>query len=335
MKKIINLFILVLIAYSTNAAILRCNNTPGMQGVYTTFSSAVNAAQSGDTIHIEPSGIDYLETANITINKKLAIFGNGSNLSLYPGLQADTNRARITMSSIALFITFQPGSRGSYISCNYDGGISIRTDSITFDKCYFPGILSLHPSIPNISHVIMKRSYCMVVTKTATGNINFNNCIIFSFNSPGTLPTIGFANLENCIVGPTLNSTLENCLLSNTVITSKNPGASSLFTNCTLNNNIFTSNFEPQGLSATDSLTNQFISQNTVFDPLPSVTNYYEDYHFKFKSTFNPGTVGPYVGNTPYFFGSIPPIPSIYQLTVPAIINSNTGTISISTRSNY
>lgn len=340
MKIFLRIAILMLLTMNLHATILRCNNTPGMQGVYATFSSAVIAAQIGDTIHIEPSGIDYLEIADIYINKRLAIFGNGSNLSLNPGLQSDTNHARITMSNGGLRVRFNPASRGSYVSCNFGNPciVTINTDSITFDKCYFSGVLALDASVPNPSQVKVMRSYCDFVNANPSANISFYNSILASIGASATFDTLKFVGFQNCIVAVSPNNELEDCIINNSVLTSGyTTNNSPFFNNCVISNNIFSSDLQPEGLSSTDSVNNQFIAQNSMFNPFP---NYFEeDYYFKFKTTFNPGNIGPFFGNSVYTFGTIPAIPSIYQLTVPStnisgIGAGNTLPIIISTRTN-
>jgi hypothetical protein len=64
------------------ARILRVNNTgislapraPNILPIYVTAQAANDPAVSGDTIHIEPSGISY---GNLTVTKQLVIIGNG------------------------------------------------------------------------------------------------------------------------------------------------------------------------------------------------------------------------------------------------------------------
>lgn len=334
MKQIFQIFSILLLTIPAMATIRRVNNTPGLQGVYPNINQAISFASPGDTIHIEPSGIDYLHGSSIFINMKLTILGNGSNLYNNPGLQADTNTVSIRFMTNSIGIRFTNGSEGSYISCNVEN-IFIEQNSITVDKCYVSGVLKIDNFFSGSNQIIISRSYIGQLRKdNTTPDGWFKKCIIKSY-----LTYLNSLIFENCIVG-TDNSTTglaNNCIFTKCIFTSVL--ASNLgFNSCTLDSNIFSSSTFPLGLSGSDSLHSLFINQTSIFHPFPAVVENIKDINYKFKPTFDPINKGPYVGNKPYTFGTIPAIPSIYELTLPSTyVNGgpgNTLPITISTRGN-
>lgn len=333
MKQIFLLFS-IFSTLQIHATIRRVNNTPGLQGVYPTLYDGILIANPGDTIHIEPSGIDYNYNYTISVFKKLTILGNGSNLFLNPGLQADTSRARIVFTN-GQRIAFLFGSEGSYISCNINR-VGIDVDSITIDKSYISEELVFSSFTSNSNQIKIARSYLGQLTKqNSQMNLPLKNCIINSL----TIPTNNYF-FENCIIrlNNFSNGTYNNCIITKSILTAT-PGAgqaSVLFQNCTLNDNIITNTVSTFGLNGSDSISNQFLNQSTIFNQFP--TSNFTENDYRYVNTFNPNNKGPYVGNKPYTFGTIPAIPSIFELIVPSTFVTggpgNTLPITISTRGN-
>lgn len=334
MKQIISILTLLLLVIQSKSTILRVNNTPGLVSVYTTVHQAIAVSNPGDTIHIEPSGIDYTEPFSISISHRLTILGNGSNLSIHPGLQADTNRAKITFN-IGNRLVFLNGSEGSYLSCDVNS-VGVAIDSMSIDKSYISDELIIADLGTFSNHISIRRSFIGQLNKVNSSTpIWIKHCIVNLYAVIGA--PINSYQFENCIIRLVNSSNdFSNCLFVKSILTSSFSNTVVGFSNCTLNDNIFTSVINPTGLNNTDSVNNQFINQAIIFNtfPVSGIT----DNNFKYKSAFNPIDKGPYVGIKPYTFGLVPAIPSIYELTVPAtFVNGgpgNTLQITISTRGN-
>lgn len=132
MKQLRYALLLLLPATALHANLIRVNNNPDYATAYTTLTAAVAAANSGDTIYVEPSPTIYdNNVGTIGITKKLVIVGNGFFLGYNPGLQVRSNDSQVWPD-----ILFQSGSQGSVITgINIQNTVSVLTDNITIKRC--------------------------------------------------------------------------------------------------------------------------------------------------------------------------------------------------------
>jgi hypothetical protein len=131
-KHFLMMFLFSYLFTNAHARIWRVNNNAGISADTTSLIAAVALAASGDTIYLEPSATSYDPSYNVTINKRLKIFGNGSFLSAHPGLQINPND-----SYFPNYLTFERGSSGSAIYGIRAGHITINDsiNDITIQRC--------------------------------------------------------------------------------------------------------------------------------------------------------------------------------------------------------
>lgn len=336
-------FLLVLfICTSVSAKIWRVNNIPGAVADFTTFDACIANASvlNGDTVYLEGSPTAY-GNSNL-INKRLVFISTGYFLSgagSNAGLQANTETA--FFSGALRFDSLASGSRFLGINISSDLWLDPRADNMRFERCRFS----------NISWNIIAPS-----TANRAQNLVFNKCY---FNGVSTTPQFYFDNLEitNCIItgGFTFNAsniasalvrnnifqngiTLTNTYFANNIVLNIGVGSFNV-TFSTIRNNI--SQF-PGVLPAGDG-NQQGFSQSTIF---VGATGNSTDGQWQLR----PGSpaigagetvggvtpdCGPFGTPDPYRLSGIPPIPTIYSLTVPTSVPVGQPlNVTISTRSN-
>jgi hypothetical protein len=138
MKKLslLAMVVFVFASLQTQAKIWRVNNSPSLSAdvlqASTLFDGTNNVtnpeAAAGDSVYFEPSTLVY---NGFDINKlNIVVLGYGYLLSSNPGMQANTNNARVQD------IGFQVGSAGSSISgLEIVGGIYFYTNNVTATRC--------------------------------------------------------------------------------------------------------------------------------------------------------------------------------------------------------
>ena len=107
-KYLIFLFVMLAATQAVYATTWRVNNNAGVSRDFVSIQEAVNAANAGDTIHVEGSVTPY--DANVEIAKKLYIFGPGFHLTVNPETQHLKPSAKVNN------ISFIEGSAGSVLA---------------------------------------------------------------------------------------------------------------------------------------------------------------------------------------------------------------------------
>lgn len=332
-KKIIFCATLLAIALLTSsvsiAKVWRINNNPGVSRDFAEVSTAVasSSVQNGDTLYVEPGTTAY--TA-FNLTKRLVFIGTGYLLNENTGLQSNSNEttiASIYLDSLSSGSVFS-GIRVTTFATNSN------TDNITISRSYIP-LITISANITNsrMSGWVINKCYAGLFQMNSSGfvfeNLQVTNCIF----------TGSFATFSNN------NSLIRNNLFMSTVNTSNSYVANNIFlngwslvlTNCTVKNNIATGNVLVAGNGNQNNvpLANLFIGTGS------------SDGRYQLKSgspaigageTVNGVTpdCGPFGTDDPYRLSGIPPIPSIYALTVPGSVPTSATTISVtvSTRSN-
>ena len=316
----------ILMGETVHAKVWRVNNTPGVSANFADFNLAVTAAATGDTIYLEGSSNAY----SGQVTKPLVVIGPGyflSGPSANPGLQANTLPATISLNidstaSGSQFI----GLTGSF---NPSGG----ADNVTIMRCLINSLSTF--SSGNFSDWKVRQCYFnggSLAIYSATTNWQITNCIFFGTGfdlSAGTNllfrnNTLYAVNVRangayiannifsgNCGVADALNSTIRYNLASRNILP---PGNSN-------QNNIPESSLT-LGTSNADNQYQQPAGSPALGagEPINGITP----------------DAGAFGTATPYRLSGIPPIPTIYSLTVPSSIptTATTITISFSTRSN-
>jgi hypothetical protein len=327
------------------ARILRVNNTgipltplaPNTLPIYTTAQAAHDAAVNGDTIHIEPSGVDY---GNLTVTKQVIIIGNGYFLgpatsNFNPNLQAIPNTSKLAA------VSFNAGSSNSAIM-----GISILSN------------LTLAGDNSSLNNITVKRNNISQFFYVY-GTVNNSKIIQNYFDGYGLAYANGaFTNFlfsNNIMNGAIQFDANDNGVVENNVL---NVSGSYGLTiqNSTIRNNIDGTN------TATGTFTGSMVQNNmsvsTVFGNLDgniqnaNLTNVFEDWantssSFSIDSRLQLKTgspaigagfgginMGAYGGSFPYVLSGIPNVPSIFKLNTPSVVTSSSMSVTISTRSN-
>lgn len=319
---------LVIISSTVQAKVWRVNNTTGAMANFTQLTDAIasSSVSNGDTIYLEGSSNNY---AAATLTKKLVIIGPGYLLSGNngnPGLQANTNTATITLN----IDTTGSGSKlmGLTTSVNIDGSV----DDLIIERCDV--------------NINQWRAY---QTGQLIQNLRVNKCLVGTFR----FTTYPLENMEitNCIfqTGFTfntgVNSLIRNCSFQNISVNITNTyfsnniisGVNFTHNNCTIKNCISNATNLPAGNgNQTGVASSAVFIGGTSTDGrymLPAVSSARNA-----GETINGITphCGPFGTDDPYRLSGIPPIPTIYELTVPISVpnTSSTMTITISTRSN-
>jgi hypothetical protein len=330
-KTILWLFTVSLCLASTEAMarILRVNNGTGVTNTFTTIQAAHNAANAGDTIHIEPGLNSY---GDLDMTKRLVILHTGAFSTSNPGLQADPKHGNVGK------VIIRNGASGSVVSVRFDNGIYLENaNNVVLRHCVGSSGILDNANCCSRSHIQVTNSDNVVVSKCIVTRVSFGS------NSNN------FICSNNIIWGLASNDGSSDGVVTNNVIRAGFPNDASSFANCVVANNIFntalnysfsncnlSNNFAPGIGTAPDGFT--FVDMATVF---VANTGAYVDNRFQPKPgspAFGAGQggvdCGAFGGADPYRLGATPPIPSIYKLTVPAAPGGNTMNVTFSTRSN-
>ncbi len=336
MKTTLQICLLLLSAFITKATILRCNNNPGVTGTYQTLYDALSNASPGDTIHLEPSPISYgfmggFGNPSISVDH-ITFIGNGLDLSEHPGNQFDTLRSKIDYFSNA-------GNYCSFYGIECIGPMFIFGHHVLLENCRWK-YLRFYSFQNKINH-------CFIPTFVG-GNFN-------DLRTPSLLFSDFAQNIEvsNSYFGGAIimdsssvhditfiNNVFDDTLLNGIDDPSK-------FYNATFINNIFKSDLNVSDTSGNNTFINNVCLSNSItlpptngnisgVDPFSVFANPESRLlmNQQILPTFSVQNVGMFTGADPYVPGKSAPVPSISELVVPNVIQSNTGTITISTKSN-
>jgi hypothetical protein len=342
MKQAVLFLTISFFAAGIQAKVWRVNNTPGVSADFTNTDLAVASASvvNGDTIHIEASPTSY---SSFTLKKKLVFIGTGyflSGTNANTGLQANVNAAAIsgtilidTLCSGAQFmgLTFN-------VSPNFQGASDngAGTDNITFTRCNLNFFQTYGYTNNNntMTGFVFNKCYIQGLSLAVYRVLNseFTNNIFAS-----SLDLSNTFNLNNLVRNNVFRSqiTMYSGYFSNNIIT----GTTFTATNVTIRNNISTGTNLPAGSGNINSATDAALFQG--------LTGNSTDGQWRLKagspaiaagetvSAITPDC-GAFGTADPYVLSGIPPIPTIYALTVPASIATSATTmpITISTKSN-
>lgn len=341
MKYLILLCLFSIAGLQLQAKVWRINNTPGVLADFTNCADAVSSASvlNGDTLHIEGSATTY---SGFTLNKRLVIIGTGyflSGANSNSGLQAGPNTANFG-GGIILFDSTCSGSVLIGLD-NFFFGIGATlgsaTDNITLTRCRISSLGQYYGYTAGTTMSGWKVNKCYIESGfdfSAQVLQNWevtNNIVVSGLN-------LGFTgNLNNLIRNNVFRTSivLYSAYFANNIIT----GSTFTTTNVTIKNNLSTGTNLPAG---NGNLNNQ--SDAALFQGL---TGNSTDGQWRLNVGSNAigagetisgitPDCGAYGTADPYKLSGIPPIPTIYLLTVPASVPSNATTmpITISTRSN-
>jgi len=323
------ILLLLLSAFTTaHATIHRVNNT-GIAADFTTLQDAHDAANAGDTLHLEPSGSSYGACA---FTKPLVVIGPGYFLNLNAGLQAATS------SAITGGLVFEAGSEGAVVSgLDVQGQSQVKASFVRIERCRFSGNgmdlnIVYNTSGLNITGVVVNGCHVL------------NNLIVGSVGS--TINDLAISNTRvrqfNFSTGGATSGEVLNCVAISLGTTAVFGAPGLVFRNCILDGAVTPGGsayehtlFSGATVPATNG--NQInVNMGTVF------VGGSGDAQFALA----PGSpaIGAGVGGVdcgifdglePYTLSGIPPVPSIFTLTAPTSTDQGTPLqVTISSRAN-
>lgn len=259
MKKIFTSFLCLSLATLSKATIHIVSNLPGVTTDFTNLTDAATAAQSGDTIYVQPSATAY---ANFQyLDKKIIFLGAGFKPEKDMGLTSVINGLRIgDQASVA---GSPDGS--SFDGLVFSGGVEVAysftgsagISNITFRRCEFRsggggfGFIRLGSGAQSLSNILIESCYFnnsaigLGGPSTVMSNMIVRNCFFresingrnFDFFTSVSSILIDHNLFYNASPRGFSTSDTKFLLLSNNVFINVNFIASQL-TNCTFNNNI-------------------------------------------------------------------------------------------------
>ncbi|MEN9963882.1 MAG: hypothetical protein RL582_977 [Bacteroidota bacterium] len=323
-KTLLFLSLIVLNIQFAQAKIWRVNNMLGVVADFTTVTAAYNAAQNGDTIHIEPSVNDY---DGVSCYKRLVWISVGSFLQQNPGSQFSTVSGR--MSSLG----FYQGSEGSKASVHC-GSISIGTNDISIVRSYVESALSVSY---NVSNALV--SQCFIngyVSSNATSMVFTNNIVKGGFmmdtQQASAVVTNNVFNYNYyAYPGYTYNGIrLYNSVFQNN-ISVKGAPFFEMYTSAAIYNICPDTTFPAGNANMRNvDMTTVFVNPTGTAD---------KDFQLKAGSPaigigYGGVDMGAYGGSTPFKLALQPAIPAITNLSSPASTGGNTIQVTFSAKSN-
>lgn len=313
-------------SFSVNAKVWRVNNTAGVSADFAQLSTAFASSlvKPGDTIYVEGTVNAYGYT---TLSKRLVLIGTGyllSGATGNAGLQFNTNNSKLStldVDSLASGSTFM----------GLDGNIRLSSgvDSITITRCNT--IIDRISGGLKSEHLVFNKCLLSLNLGAAlVDDIQITNCYISNWFY---IPNANNVLVRNNVIN--VNPSISNGYFANNIFIIN--GSVSAAVNSSFKYNISVYNILPTGNNNQNNVpyANIFVGSGSADG----------QYQLKAGSTAI-GAGEPVSGVTPdcgmfgtadpYRLSGIPPVPTIYELTVPATVPSSATsmTVTVSTRSN-
>lgn len=332
MKKMLTLFAgLLLSGIMLNATVYTVSNNPSIPAQYTSFQAAIDAASADDTILVAGSPNYY---GDITVNKRLVIFGAGHNNPYgYNTIVDDVNL--VTVSAVI-------GASGSHISglyVRYDfrlygsytgGGV---LENVIVERCRLHNVGWNHDDVTYTNDTIRNcliQDYNMYFNDGTYSGVMLHNNVFDNetFSQDGNADLSGVEVLNNIFLDETANvfnsggSRIKNMIIENNIFYDAEPQGCY---GCTFENNItyFNTNDDPLGEDNTGS--GNIIGDDPEFTSYPfDGGGFTYEHDFTLKGTspgLSAGTDGSDIGITgglrPYTPGVNPSIPQVTEIGFP------------------
>ena len=316
MKKILLVILFLCINYTlTFASIWRVNNVPGVEADFKTLQGAIDTAQAGDTLYVEGTQFSY---GSVDISKKLVIYGPGYFLEENDSTHINQLEAKVYT------LDFNSGSDGSELyGLYFTGSISVNSDNTKIEGNFIHSYVNLN----DINGCIYQKNYHNVNLLSIKKSLNVvvKNNIIRQINGHSEGSAVIYNNtVENGI--SVYNSDIRNNILYKSC------------TSCGQGVDENTGNIIKYNLLCRDDKpsdpTNQIVEQVSLFvgDPENVTEEYSTDERYKLASG-SPATgagengvdCGAYGAATPYKLSGLPPVPRIYEASIPASASEESG----------
>lgn len=339
-KLLLSVLAILFLGYSAQATVWRVNNGAGIDADFTQINNAISAASPGDTIYVEASSSTY---SDFSCSKQLTIIGTGFMLDANDSTQADKNESKISGTSY-----FYPGAEGSiiygmtfesaqlYVDC--DNITIIRNHWYTTSQNYDCFLRTGHSNIAIVQNFFHKyqnsNTYYNLYFESSNQNIFVSNNIFIRGNqSSFTSNTYNYTVYTQS--SNTTSTFVKNIFLGRTYIY-----------NATMQDNIHvcgtfdgTGNNYENNISYTNSFgtlngnqQNVTMTGNNVFEETTNGYTFDEDGFYRLASGSpaiaagkNGDDCGVYSGALTWKPSGMPPIPAIFEATVPTIGTPSSG----------
>jgi len=338
----------LIFSFNASATVLIANNNGTSPGQYTTLQGAIDAANDGDTIHIQPSNFIYdgnNEQNPITLNKSLTIIGIGYNPikdmafpSRIAGLRFSGTACTQGVNLIGLQFL------GLHMAC----GQPIHNLHLT--HCKFSALGGTYESncFSSVGYYNCTMTNCLIagIGLGTVDNFVVTNCVFTDFYQhfgSGTNVIVRnclFINNTNGWTGAGVHGT--NVTFENNIFYQLGPAVSNGpgLNNCVLNNNItyLTFNDGYTAYGSGNALNNNIISQDPLFVNYSAPTAQYSViYNYRLQDLSpgnNAGTdgtdIGIYGGTNPWSeTGEHPNLPVVRSVNIDNSVVPSQGTLNV------
>ncbi|QNL22403.1 hypothetical protein HZR84_10780 [Hyphobacterium sp. CCMP332] len=321
--------ILCLIFTASYADIIRVNNNSGISADYSNLQTAIDSANSGDTIYLEPSSATY---GNVTVSKQVSIYGPGYFLAENTGQQANLNTCRVNI------ITMGSGSAFSSVSgiviANY---MELFTGNIAITRCYFSnsGTSIYFAGTSSNTNVLFAQNYIIGSISHSANSQNYTVYWRNNYIGGTTLNTEG-PGIVNDFTNNVINCysyVIENSSFTNNIFTSTNNfNLNVVGWNNGFENNIFRTTSTPVDTALGNIVgvatnTGVIFTGGTTDGRFQILPGSLADDTGKEIPSGTPTDIGMYGGPNPYKLSGVPAIPTIYDLVVPT--SNTTGGLNV------
>lgn len=322
-----------LISSVSFAKIWRVNNNAGVSANFTTAQAAVSSASvvNGDTLHFEGNSVSYGDISDL--NKSLVLIGAGYYLNNWTSpVQFNPNSAKIDNISKISALNVQ------LIGIEFSS-VYLYSSNFQMSRCLVNSALYLYGTSNNVA---IRQNWigsiygsgAEVVTNLILSNNLISSYIYFyGGNDNGIIEYNNFG-----VSGYTsLNLGDANFSFRNNIIVGASSGFGN-FANSSVEYNMAEGNLLPAGFNNQNnvSMTGNAVFVNNSYVAPYNDKNFMLSTNSPAKTAGAGGTpIGSYASTNSYIPSGIPPIPTIYSLSLPsATATGSTIQVTFSSKSN-
>lgn len=317
LSSIFTLSCLLLFLSSIQASTWRVNNRPGIDADFSDLQAAIDAASNGDTLYIEGSPIRY-STGTLFITKPLTLIGPGIFLGENPTTQAYQEEAMV--STLDINVAVNPNSLNVIlIGLHILHTTTIRNSNVIVKRCRISNkILMLETN-----DIVIEQCF-LLNTSTSAASIDINNTsnvMVTNNFIHGRAKVLSVQNRDPVLTTVTVqNNILSGDISIEDVVLINNIHIAGAYT---ATNTLLSYNIGNSTQFGTNDGNQVNVDMSTVFEDVNGTID--NDFQLKVGSPAigagaNGGDCGMFSadnGGKPYILSGMPPIPSIYEVTVP------------------
>jgi len=299
----------------------RVNNAFGIDADFTAIQAAVDSAEPGDIIYVEGTNIPYNGAA---ISKQLNFYGPGYFLA-----SNDSTQANVSAATISGTLTLQSGAEGSYLAGLTISMLNVSASNVIIER---NNITTLYiANSHDVGNVLIRQNYIYIITDGSY----YSSAVIQNNILTGTVSSSVRASwliYNNSIKGnnygfiiSVYNSSIKNNIVENEMA---NENYTCINTDVTMNNNI-------QFNICNKVPYNQPVPANNLWGTdmtqVITGTGNNETRFYLIEGSLASGygengvDCGAFGNNTPYILSGMPPIPHIFNASVPVSATTTGG----------